>query len=59
MDTTLFSYASLGEDAALAGERAAAPERAGLSPSGAVSGASRAHASAAFLIRLVGKNMDR
>ena len=59
MKTTLFSCASLDEDAALAGERAAAPERAGLSPSGAESGASRANMSAAFLIRLVGKNMDR
>ena len=59
MKTTLSLRASLDEDAALAGERAAAPERAGLSPSGAGSGASRANMSAAFLIRLVGKNMDR
>ena len=59
MKTTLFSCASLDEDAALAGERAAAPERAGLSPSGAGSGASRVNRSAAVLIRLVGKNMDR
>jgi hypothetical protein len=49
----------MANDAALAGERSAAPERAGLSPSGAASGASQAHVSAAFLIRLVGKNMDR
>ena len=42
-----------------AGERSAAPERAGLSPLGAVSGASRAVMTAAFLIRLVGKNMER
>jgi hypothetical protein len=55
MKTTLLSCAPLAEDAALAGERAAAPEQAGLSPSGAGSGASRANTR----IRLVGKNMDR
>jgi hypothetical protein len=59
MGTTLFSCASPAENAAMAGVRAAAPERAGLSPSGAGSGASRANIPAAFLIRLVGKNMDR
>ena len=59
MKPTFFSCASRAKDGALAGERSAAPERAGLSPAGAVSGASRAHISAAFLIRLVGKNMDR
>ncbi len=59
MKPTLLAYASQVVGSSLAGERAAAPERAGLSPSGAGSGASQADVSAAFLIRLVGKNMDR